>query len=95
VRINPKIAAILLFSAVAVAAAPDRITGPIDPSGTTVLRGQVHRLAQPQFDQGPADPGLEIPYVTVFLQPSPGLEQFLATQHGKWLTPEGLLPPPA
>lgn len=72
----------------AASAAPDRITRPIDPARTTVLRGQVHRLAQARYDQGAADPNLQIPYVTVFLQPGPGLEPFLATQHGKWLTPE-------
>jgi uncharacterized protein (TIGR03437 family) len=59
-----------------------------------VLRGQVHRLAQARYDQGPADPAMELRYVTVFLQPAPGLEAFLGSQNlaqkgaGNKLAPE-------
>jgi uncharacterized protein (TIGR03437 family) len=60
--------------------APDRIAGAIDPNRTSVLRGQVHRLAQARYDQGLADPAMELRYVTLFLQPAPGLEAFLGAQ---------------
>ncbi len=68
--------------------APDRIAGAIDPARASVLRGQVHRLAQPRYDQGPADPTIELRYVTLFLQPAPGLEAFLGANRGAWLAPE-------
>ncbi len=84
----------LVFTALAVLAsaavlygAPDRIAGSIDPGRTTVLRGQVHRLARAGNDRGMADPALPLRYVTVFLQPAEGLEPFLQGRRPR-LTPE-------
>ena len=59
-------------------ARPHRRSGRSQPA--SVLRGQVHRLAQARYDQGPADPAMELRYVTVFLQPAAGLEAFLGAQ---------------
>jgi len=38
----------------ALTAQPDRIAAPIDAHRTVVLKGNVHPLAQPRFDQAPA-----------------------------------------
>jgi len=89
----------LLAAASAFAAQPNRITAPIDGSQTVVLKGSVHAQAQPEFDQGPADPSLPLPYVVMATKPSPtqqaDLEQLLTQQqdpaspsYHKWLTPE-------
>ncbi len=76
-------------------AADDRITAPVDPGSTVVLKGHVHPGAQPQFDQGLVAPETEIRLVTVLLNPAAGLESFLAEQqtpgspnYHRWLTPE-------
>ena len=68
--------------------APDRITGAVDPSRTSLLRGQVHRLAQARYDQGAADAAMELRYVTMLLQPAPGLGAFLAAPRAGRLEPE-------
>jgi subtilase family serine protease len=86
-------------SVTAWAAQPDRIVAPIDNSQTVVLKGSVHPKAQPQFDQGPVDPSMKLPFVTLLIQPSAdqqaALKQLLAEQqdpsspnYHKWLTPE-------
>ena len=76
-------------------AADDRITAPVDPNRTVILKGHVHPRAQARFDQGLLDPSAEIGYVTLRLTPSPSLESFLAAQRDpaspdfqRWLTPE-------
>ncbi|MGB7602479.1 MAG: S53 family peptidase, partial [Candidatus Sulfotelmatobacter sp.] len=89
----------LLASSLCFAAQPDRITGPIDSSQMVALKGNVHRLAQPQYDQGLVEDSLQFGYVTLVMAPTPGqqaaLNQFLAQQqdrsspnYHKWLTPE-------
>jgi uncharacterized protein (TIGR03437 family) len=71
---------VFLLLALTAHGAPDRIAGAVDPNRTSVLRGQVHRLAQARYDQGPADPAMELRYITLFLQPAAGLEAFLGAQ---------------
>jgi hypothetical protein len=74
-----KLAALALLGA-AVVAAQDRIIGPIDPSRRAVLWGHVHPMARAEYDQGPADPSMELGYVTLLLNPAPALDVFLAEQ---------------
>jgi subtilase family serine protease len=89
----------LLASSLCFAAQPGRITGPIDSSQMVPLKGNVHRLAQPQYDQGLVEDSLQFGYVTLVMAPSRGqqvaLNQLLAQQqdrsspnYHKWLTPQ-------
>ena len=92
-QMNTKTVGFLLLAGLGAAmeaqAAPDRIAGAVDPARISVLRGQVHPLAQSRYDQGLADPSLQLRSVTVYLQPAPGLEEFLAGKPpGRWLQPE-------
>ena len=88
-----------LSSTLSLAAAPDRISGTLTSGPTVALRGNVHRSALPQFDQGPANPALKLGYVTLLTVPTASqqaaLRQLLADQQNpkspnfrKWLTPE-------
>ena len=81
------------------AAQPGRITESIDRGRTVVLRGNRHPKVALVYDQGPADPSLELGYVTLALKPSPqqqaSLDRLLAAQQDpsspsfhQWLTPE-------
>jgi subtilase family serine protease len=90
---------LLVASSAAMAAQPDRIAVPIDSSQTVVLTGSVHALARPEYDQGAADPSLQLPYMVVVMKPSEtqlaDLKQLLAklqdpasANYHKWLTPE-------
>jgi len=76
-----------------------RITDRIDESSLTVLRGNTHPLARPQFDQGAAPPNLPMDRMMLVLQRSPeqeaALTDLLEQQHDnaspnfhKWLTPD-------
>ena len=79
--------------------AADRITLAIDNSRRMTLPGNVSPRTKSGVDQGPVDPSMELPYVTLVLKPSASqqadLDQLLAQQqdpsspdyHG-WLTPE-------
>src|SRR3974377_421808 len=53
-----------------VLAQPNRIAARIDSSPRISLAGHLQPKAQPEFDQGPADPALMLPRVTVVLRPS-------------------------
>ncbi len=88
---------VVLLSVAAVAATPDRISGPIDASQMVSLRGNVSGLARAQFDEGPVDSN-KVMSVSVAFKPSPAqqaeLDQLLADQQNpasssyhKWLTP--------
>ena len=59
-------------------AARDRVTQPVDRTRTIALRGHVHPKAQPQFDDGALDPATPLEQVTLFFQPAPGIDTFLA-----------------
>src|SRR5579864_356618 len=76
-----------------------RITDRIDESSLTVLRGNTHPLARPQFDQGAAPPNLPMDRMMLVLQRSPeqeaALTDLLEQQYDnaspnfhKWLTPD-------
>ncbi len=78
---------------------PARITQVVDDTVLTTLKGNVHPLARPQYDKGPANPSLPADRMQLVLQRSPGqeiaLRQFLgslqdnhSTQYRKWLTPD-------
>jgi hypothetical protein len=88
----------LLASTLCFAAQPDRISGVIDSSQMVTLPGNVHRMAQARYDQGPVEDSLQFGYVTLAVAPSPSqqaaLDQLLAQQqdpkspnYHKWLTP--------
>jgi subtilase family serine protease len=99
----PKLFCALLFasilSSLGYAAAEDRIAGSLSSGQTVTLTGNVHRNAQPQFDQGPVDPAMRLGTITLLTVPTPAqqkaLTQLLAQQqdrkspnYHKWLTPE-------
>ncbi|MEP6714649.1 MAG: protease pro-enzyme activation domain-containing protein [Terriglobia bacterium] len=79
------IAAIL--TALFLTAAPDRLSGPINPARTKTLRGFVHPKARPEADLGLADAAMPLADAILILKPAPGLEAFLAGKHNP-LTPE-------
>ncbi len=81
------------------AAAPDRVTRPVDRSQARVIKGNVHSLARPAFDQGAVDPSLPMDHIMILFKPSAAqqsdLDRLLASQQNasspdfrKWLTPE-------
>src|SRR5438270_14023652 len=93
------IIAFLLFAAICAAAAPNRISRPIDNRQTRVLTGGVHRLAQAQFDKGAVDAGTALPHIVLLVKPAASqraaLEELVANQQNpssplfhNWLTPE-------
>src|SRR5215472_147761 len=76
-----------------------RITEAVDEAKLTVLRGNVHPLAQKQFDQGPAPSAMPLHRMLLLLQRSPQQEHALVTlldaqqdksspSYHKWLTPD-------
>ena len=77
---------------------PARITQAIDQSNLVTLKGSVHPLARPEFDQGPVSDGQPLQRMLLLLQRSPdqeaALEKLLDDQQNKsspnyhaWLTP--------
>jgi hypothetical protein len=81
------------------AAIPARITQTIDETQLVTLKGNLHPLARPEFDQGIAPPDLPVQRVLLVLKRSPDQEsvltQLLSDQQNKasanfhnWLTPE-------
>ena len=79
--------------------AEDRIILAVDDSRRATLPGSVTPRIQSGTDLGPADPSLDLPYVTLVLKPSSSqqadLDQLLAQQqdpsspnYHRWLTPE-------
>lgn len=90
----------LLASTLCYAVQADRITGTIDGNQMVALPGQVHRKAQPKYDQGRVSASLRLNQVTLLTLPTPAqqraLDLLLAEQQNpkspnfhKWLTPEG------
>ncbi len=80
-------------------AAASRTTGAVDERVRVTLRGNVHPLAQAQYDQGPVADSFPAERMLLLLQRSPeretALRQFLqdahrpgGTTYHKWLTPE-------
>ena len=79
--------------------ATSRITGPVDERVRVTLKGNVHPLARPQYDQGAVADSFPAERMLLLLQRSPereaALRQFLQDVHRpgsssfhKWLTPE-------
>jgi subtilase family serine protease len=90
---------LLTLCASTYAAQTDRIVTAIDSDQTVSLKGTVSPNAQPQYDKGPLDPSMKLPFITLLIQPSAGqqaaLKELLAEQqdpsspnYHKWLTPE-------
>src|SRR5579862_8384726 len=89
-----------LFAAMPVSAQPDRIAGTINQNRAITLKGNAHPRAQlPQEDLGPAEPSLQLGYVSMLFKPSPdqqsALDRLLVEQrdpsspnYHKWLQPE-------
>jgi hypothetical protein len=76
-----------------------RITDRVDEAALTVLQGNTHPLARPQFDQGAAPPNLPMDRIMLVLKRSPDQESALrdlleqqqvtsAPNYHKWLTPD-------
>jgi uncharacterized protein (TIGR03437 family) len=90
----------LLFLSLSLAyGAEDRITQPVDDSKRVTLPGNVSSKIKSGVDQGPVDPSMEIPYLTLVLKLSAAqqadLNTLLAHQQDPaspdfhhWLTPE-------
>jgi uncharacterized protein (TIGR03437 family) len=94
-----KIVCWLFLLPCALLAQPDRIAAPIDARRTVVLKGNVHPLAQPRFDQGGVEPAFRLSYITLMLRKTDAqqaaLEKLLEEQQNPaspsyrdWLTPE-------
>jgi hypothetical protein len=109
VRLNPSLGCQTLWLFVALLtpalasgqarSVPPRITDPVDESRLTLLRGNTHPLARPEFDRGPAPASLPMERMLLVLKRSPEqqaeLDQLLDEQqdasspnYHKWLTPE-------
>ncbi|MGD1215559.1 MAG: protease pro-enzyme activation domain-containing protein [Terriglobales bacterium] len=99
IKLLTTILCIQICSTLSFAAAPDRITGPINSSQTIALAKSHHPKAQPQYDRGSVDPSFKLSYITLLMAPSPSqqkaLNQLLAQQqdprsplYHKWLTPQ-------
>jgi hypothetical protein len=101
---NKVLLAFALFSLVALRASAQstysqpRITAAVNDTQLTVLRGNTHPLAQPQYDHGPAPATLPMQHMLLVLKRSPAqetaLEGFMTEQLDKsspnyhhWLTP--------
>src|SRR5580693_5085552 len=98
-RLAASLVFLLALAGYSAAATPDRITLPVDVSRTRTVAGNVHHLAQPQYDQGAADPRTPMDYMVFLVRPSASqqaeLSQLLSDQQNsaspqyhKWLTPE-------
>ena len=99
-RITVGICSLVLFLPPAqLFAQRNRITGAIQDSRRTALRGHVSPQALQENDQGEVDPSSSLTSLTIVLQPSDAqqadLEQFLrdqqdpaSLQYHRWLTPE-------
>ncbi|HLG98907.1 MAG TPA: protease pro-enzyme activation domain-containing protein [Bryobacteraceae bacterium] len=77
----------------------DHIPNEMDRDSRVVLNGNVHPQARDQYDRGPVDPSLRLPYMTLVLKNSPtqqvALNELLRKQQDpssplfhQWLTPE-------
>src|ERR1039457_465962 len=96
------VSGLLLIPCLAVAQSSfplERIHAPIDEALSSPLKRNVHPLARMQYDQGAADPSLQLERVTMMFQPTPeqhaDLDALLAAQQNpaspsfhKWLPPQ-------
>ena len=90
---------LLLSSYVTGQTQTSRISQPIDSRRMTVLKGNLHPMARPEFDQGALDPSQVLHRVTIFFQRTPAQQQALETflqeqqdstspNYRTWLTPQ-------
>ena len=97
IRCGSILTLLLLLIGSLCAATPDRIPGRVDPARYRTLAGNVHRLAQPQYDQGEAAPDLAMNTMVLLVKPSAAqqsdLNQLLidqqdpaSPQYHHWLT---------
>jgi subtilase family serine protease len=88
-----------LFSSLSYAATPDRISGALTSGQTVPLKGNVHQLARPEFDQGPVDPAMRLGTITLATLPTAAQQKAInlllaqqqnpkSSNYHKWLTPE-------
>src|ERR1017187_3784897 len=98
-RILVRFAVCACILAVSAAAQQSRTTEPIDDTARVILPGSVRSKARLSDDQGPADPSLQIPFITLSMKPSAAqqadLDRLLEEQRDRssskyhqWLTPE-------
>ncbi len=91
--------AALSWPGLAEAATQNRIVDTIDNARVAAMRGNVHRLARPQFDEGRVEGSLRLPRVVLTFRMTPGqqsdLDALLRAQmdpaspnYHRWLTPE-------
>lgn len=77
---------------------PNRIVAPIDDASRVTLQGNVHPMAQPRFDRGPAPESMPTGRILLLLQRSSAQQQALtqylsdvqnpsSPSYHKWLTP--------
>ncbi len=98
-NLSTLILAILVFSTLSFAAAPDRITGPIATASTVSLGSGLRTHPWANYDQGPIEPSFQLHDLAFVIAPSTSqqkaLDKLLAQQqdarspnYHKWLTPE-------
>src|SRR5260370_21139330 len=68
--ILPALLIAVVLSSLSWAATSDRIAGALTNGQTVTLKGNVHRKALPQFDQGPVDPATLLRTITLMTQPT-------------------------
>jgi subtilase family serine protease len=77
----------------------DRLMRPIESAPVSVLRGNVHALARPEFDQGPVEGSFRLDHITLMFKPSDSQQAALdallgqlqdpsSPNYHRWLTPE-------
>ncbi len=99
VTIMQLLMAVILSLGSLMAAPPDRVKQAVDTRRSSVVPGHLHRLAQPQFDQGAVDPASPVNDVMLLIKPTPAQQVELdglvrdqqnpsSAQFRKWLTPE-------
>lgn len=80
-------------------AVKDRIVLPVNNQEVSIIRGTVHPLAQPRYDQGRANGSMKLSPITMMFRPSQSQQASLKTlleqlqtpgspEYHKWLTPE-------
>lgn len=77
----------------------DRIVRAIDDASPVMLRGNVHPMVQPRYDQGPVEDSFKLEHVTLLFKPTPSQQASFAAlldqqqnpsspDFHKWLAPE-------
>ncbi|MBV9771815.1 MAG: hypothetical protein JOZ32_19750, partial [Bryobacterales bacterium] len=89
----------MLLAPAVLFAQADRISGEVDVHHMSKVVGNVNPLVQHAIDEGRMDPGTNLNYVQLVLQPSPAQQRMLdgllgeqqnprSSSFRKWLTPE-------